>query len=75
MTPKPGSTRAGVPSAVDVARVAGVSQSGVSRVFTAGASLSATTRKAVFEAGAEVGYRPNLLARPTCEVVRRTPSC
>jgi len=63
MKPDSGVRRASVATAVDVARRAGVSQSAVSRVFTKGASCSARTRKAVLEAAAELGYRPNLLAR------------
>ncbi len=47
----------------DVARRAGVSQSAVSRVFTPGASASATTRDKVTKAAEELGYRPNTLAR------------
>ena len=50
-------------TAMDVARLAGVSQSAVSRVFTAGASCSETTRDAVLKAASELGYRPNLIAR------------
>jgi len=47
----------------DVARRAGVSQSAVSRVFTPGASASATTRNKVMKAAEDLGYRPNTLAR------------
>ncbi|MEM8869685.1 MAG: LacI family DNA-binding transcriptional regulator [Pseudomonadota bacterium] len=47
----------------DVARLAGVSQSAVSRVFTPGASASATTRNKVMKAAEDLGYRPNTLAR------------
>ena len=47
----------------DVARIAGVSQSAVSRVFKQGASASESMRKRVLEAAAEVGYRPNAIAR------------
>ncbi len=47
----------------DVARLAKVSQSAVSRTFTPGASVSATTREKVLKAAAELGYRPNALAR------------
>ena len=55
------STQGRITSA-DVARLAGVSQSAVSRVFTDGASASAKTSAKVREA-AEMGYRPNRLAR------------
>ncbi|NRP53289.1 Ribose operon repressor [Marinobacterium sp. xm-v-242] len=47
----------------DVAKLAGVSRSAVSRTFTPGASVSAKTRKLVEEAAASLGYRPNILAR------------
>jgi DNA-binding LacI/PurR family transcriptional regulator len=46
-----------------VAARARVSQSAVSRTFTAGASVSAKTREKVLKAAAELGYRPNALAR------------
>ena len=47
----------------DVARLAGVSQSAVSRVFTPGGSASDLTRSRVMRAAEELGYRPNTLAR------------
>lgn len=47
----------------DVARLAGVSQSAVSRVFKTGASASASMRKRVLAAANEIGYRPNAIAR------------
>ena len=47
----------------DVARLAGVSQSAVSRVFKPGASASADMRRRVMDAAAQVGYRPNAIAR------------
>ncbi|MDB5370258.1 MAG: LacI family transcriptional regulator [Roseomonas sp.] len=50
-------------TAHDVARLAGVSQSAVSRCFTPGASIAAETRRRVEEAAARLGYRPNLIAR------------
>ncbi|MCK0141065.1 LacI family DNA-binding transcriptional regulator [Aliiroseovarius sp. F20344] len=46
-----------------VAERAGVSQSAVSRVFTPGASASKKTIEKVRKAAAELGYRPNVLAR------------
>ena len=46
-----------------VAQKAGVSQSAVSRVFTPGASASNKTIEKVQKAAAELGYRPNSLAR------------
>jgi DNA-binding LacI/PurR family transcriptional regulator len=50
-------------TSVDVAKLAGVSQSAVSRVFTPGASASKQTIEKVRKAAAELGYRPNVLAR------------
>lgn len=50
------------PSSVDVARLAGVSQSAVSRTFS-GASVSAQTREKIMKAADELGYRPNALSR------------
>ncbi len=47
----------------DVARLAGVSQSAVSRVFTPGASASQATIDKVKRAATQLGYRPNPLAR------------
>ncbi|MDJ0827465.1 MAG: LacI family DNA-binding transcriptional regulator [Rhodobacter sp.] len=47
----------------EVASRAGVSRSAVSRVFTPGASASPATVKKVRKAAAELGYRPNVLAR------------
>lgn len=50
-------------TAQDVAQLAGVSQSAVSRVFTPGASVSKATVEKVRVAAAKLGYRPNVLAR------------
>ena len=50
-------------TSAEVAARAGVSQSAVSRVFTKGASASAKTVEKVKKAAAELGYRPNVLAR------------
>lgn len=47
----------------EVAALAGVSQSAVSRVFTPGSSVSAKTAEKVRAAAAQLGYRPNVLAR------------
>ncbi|MCL4186569.1 MAG: LacI family DNA-binding transcriptional regulator [Rhodobacteraceae bacterium] len=47
----------------DVARLAGVSQSAVSRAFSAGASIAAETRQKVLAAARELGYQPNAIAR------------
>lgn len=51
------------PTAHDVARLAGVSQSAVSRAFTPGASISPEARRKVTDAAKQLGYRPNLIAR------------
>ncbi|MGH1576285.1 LacI family DNA-binding transcriptional regulator [Planktotalea sp.] len=50
-------------TSLQVAQLAGVSQSAVSRVFTKGASVSPKTALKVREAALELGYRPNVLAR------------
>lgn len=50
-------------TATDVAKLAGVSQSSVSRVYFEGASVSEKTRQKVLAAAEELGYRPNELAR------------
>lgn len=50
-------------TSVDVAKLAGVSQSAVSRVFTPGASVSPKMAEKVLKAAQELGYRPNVLAR------------
>ncbi len=50
-------------TSLQVARLAGVSQSAVSRCFTPGASISAETAAKIREAAEELGYRPNTLAR------------
>ncbi len=47
----------------DVAKLARVSQSAVSRSFTPGGSVAAGTREKVLKAAAQLGYRPNALAR------------
>ena len=51
------------PTAHDVARLAGLSQSAVSRAFTPGASISDAARLKVQWAAQALGYRPNLIAR------------
>lgn len=50
-------------TANDVARLAGLSQSAVSRAFTPGASISEETRRKVTEAARLLNYRPNMIAR------------
>ena len=47
----------------DVARLAGVSQSAVSRCFTNGASIAPSTRSKVLQAARELGYVPNRMAQ------------
>ena len=47
----------------DVAKLAKVSQSAVSRTFTSGASVSIRTREKVLKAAADLSYRPNALAQ------------
>jgi DNA-binding LacI/PurR family transcriptional regulator len=49
-------------TSLQVAKMAGVSQSAVSRVFS-GASASPATTKKVKKAAKQLGYRPNVLAR------------
>ncbi|MEM6639542.1 MAG: LacI family DNA-binding transcriptional regulator [Pseudomonadota bacterium] len=51
------------PNSYDVAKLAGVSQSAVSRVFQPGASASDDMRARVLKAAKELGYRPNAIAR------------
>jgi len=51
------------PTAQEVARLAKVSQSAVSRTFTPGASVSEDTRNRVMIAAKTLGYRPNAMAR------------
>lgn len=50
-------------TAKDVAKLAGVSQSSVSRVYFEGAKVSAKTREKVLAAAQELGYHPNEFAR------------
>jgi len=51
------------PTESDVAKLAGVSQSAVSRAFTPGASVAQATREKILRAAQNIGYQPNLLAR------------
>ncbi|WBO21316.1 LacI family DNA-binding transcriptional regulator [Sphingomonas abietis] len=51
------------PSSTDVARLAGVSQSAVSRTFTPGASVSPETKTRILAAAEELGYTPTALPR------------
>jgi DNA-binding LacI/PurR family transcriptional regulator len=50
-------------TSVDVAKLAGVSRSAVSRAFTPGASVAPETRTRVMEAAKTLGYQVNILAR------------
>lgn len=50
-------------TSAEVAALAGVSQSAVSRFFTPGASVSKKTAEKVRAAAEQLGYRPNVLAR------------
>lgn len=50
-------------TAQDVARLAGVSRSAVSRTFTPGASVAKETRRKVLDAAETLGYRVNIIAR------------
>lgn len=49
-------------SSTDVARLAGVSQSAVSRTYTPGASVSDKTRRKVLIAAEKLSYQPNIIA-------------
>jgi DNA-binding LacI/PurR family transcriptional regulator len=51
------------PTSIDVARLAGVSQSTVSRSFDPAAPISPETRERVLTAAAKLGYQPNVIAR------------
>ena len=51
------------PSSTDVARLAGVSQSAVSRAFSEGKSVSEETRGKVLDAAEKLGYSPNFIPR------------
>ena len=50
-------------SALQVAKLAGVSRSAVSRAFTDGASIAPETREKVMQAAEALGYHVNDLAR------------
>lgn len=59
----PDGRSAGRATSYDVARLAGVSQSAVSRAFRDGASISRETRAKVESAARELGYAPSKIAR------------
>jgi LacI family transcriptional regulator len=50
-------------SSIDVAELAGVSQSAVSRVFTPNGSVSEKTKNKVLAAADRLGYHPNFIAK------------
>jgi DNA-binding LacI/PurR family transcriptional regulator len=50
-------------SSKDVAKLANVSQSAVSRAFTSGSSIKPMTKEKIIKAAQELGYRPNIMAR------------
>lgn len=54
----------------DVAELAGVSRSAVSRAFTDGAYIAPETRRRVMEAAVQLGYTPNAIAQSL--ITRRT---
>jgi DNA-binding LacI/PurR family transcriptional regulator len=58
-----GNTSRAPASAAEVARLAGVSRSAVSRTFTQGASVSPETREKVLAAARQLNYHVNHLAR------------
>jgi Bacterial regulatory proteins, lacI family len=49
-------------TSVDVDELAGVSQSAVSRAFTPGSSIKASTRAKVIDAAGKLNYVPNSIA-------------
>lgn len=51
------------PTEMDVAKLAGVSQSAVSRAFTPGASIAKKTKEKILKIAQELGYHQNKLAR------------
>ena len=61
--PRAGAAPARPVNANDVARLAGVSRSAVSRTFTPGASVAPATRERVLKAAQALNYRVNMLAR------------
>ena len=58
-----GTRRSHAATSMDVASLAGVSRSAVSRTFTPGAMVSKATRERVRAAADQLGYVPNALAR------------
>ncbi|MGC4252112.1 MAG: LacI family DNA-binding transcriptional regulator [Sphingobium sp.] len=62
-SPREDVSAARIVTSYDVARVAGVSQSAVSRCFTPGKSVSSSMRARIMQAADELGYQPNAIAR------------
>lgn len=62
-TPAPAPGISGPPTSYDVAQLAGVSQSAVSRCFRPDASISAKMRERVLAAAQRLGYSPDAIAR------------
>lgn len=60
---KNGEVKTSPATSYDVARLAGVSQSAVSRCFNPGTSISDKTRAKIIKAANALGYRPNAIAR------------
>lgn len=56
----------------DVARLAGVSKSTVSRVFTGNGYVSKVSRKKVLQSAKKLGYVPSILARQLVEQSTKT---
>ena len=50
-------------TAMDVARLAGVSQSSVSRAFSKNSSIAQKKKKLILKAAEKLGYQPNAIAR------------
>ncbi|MFM2480308.1 substrate-binding domain-containing protein [Celerinatantimonas sp. YJH-8] len=63
-----------VATAAEVAKLAGVSRSAVSRTFTPGSSVSAVTRNKVLAAAEQLNYHVNMLARGLSKEASR-PIC
>jgi len=72
MTRVGGRSGSSAPRSVDVARLAGVSQKTVSRVFNGERYVSAEVRQRVLEAAEELGYRLNNAARALASGRTRT---
>jgi len=60
---KKGRAKSTAPTSAEVATIAGVSRSTVSRTFTQGASVDPVTRARIIEVAQDIGYAPNQAAR------------